>query len=181
MTRNLSLVIRSRETSSAALNAGFTTLELILVLTLMGILGGMLLSHANLSFDTASETAALRDASRLIKARVAHVQNLAIRNQTSCEVRFFEDAMEDRCGVATDEIDTSMIGESRKNPSYGKDEKTNFPIEAKTFPILTINSNGVIEEITNSDGSREGVKKAIVELECGDATETVEIVAGVKQ
>ena len=181
MTLALSLGIRPQKASLNACNAGFTTLELVLVLMLMGILCGMLLSHANISFGTASESAALRDASRFIKARVAHVQNLAILNQTSCEVRFFESGMESRCGSGTDSINTGMIGEGKKNPSYGKDEKTNQPIEATSFPILTINSKGVIEEIANSDGAKDGVKKAVIALQCGDATETVEIVAGVKQ
>lgn len=181
MTRNFSLGIRPQKASVNACNAGFTTLELVLVLMLMGILVGMLLSHANISFGTASESAALRDASRLIKARVAHVQNLAIRNQTSCEVRFFESGMESRCGSGTDGIDTGMIGEGKKNPSYGIDEKTNLAIEATSFPLLTINSKGVIEEITNTDGAKNGAKRVVIELHCGEATETVEIVAGVKQ
>ena len=141
--------------------AGFTLMELTLVLVLVGILAGTLMSHVNLSFDNPEDDADLRRAERTVRVRVAHVQNEAMRLHADCTVQFGPQAMEASC----DGFQVSLPGEAHSVPygegiALGKDSLSEF----------TVDSDGII----SADG-----RKAL-RLRKNETTLEFKLVTGVR-
>lgn len=140
--------------------AGFTMMELLLVLILVGILAGTLMTHVNLSFDNSENAAALRRAESSVRVRVAHVQNEAMRRRTECSVQFGAGTMEASCGGSR----ISLAGEASAAP-YGE----GIVLGRDSISGFSIQSNGII--------SHEGRKP--LRLEKDGTTREFTLVTGV--
>ena len=72
-----------RNTASDS-EAGFTLLEIVMVITLMALLSGIFISHAGFSISMPEDRILLTQQENLIRARAAHLQTEAILMRRDC-------------------------------------------------------------------------------------------------
>ena len=72
-----------RNTASDS-EAGFTLLEIVMVITLMAVLSGIFISHAGFSISMPEDRILLTQQENLIRARTAHLQTEAILMKRDC-------------------------------------------------------------------------------------------------
>ena len=81
-----------RKTAADA-EAGFTLLEIVMVITLMALLSGIYISHAGISVSMPEDRIILTQQENLIRARAAHLQTEAILMRQTCTLTFRSDGM----------------------------------------------------------------------------------------
>ena len=81
-----------RKTASNG-EAGFTLLEIVMVITLMALLSGIYISHAGFSVSMPEDRIILSQQENLIRARAAHLQTEAILMRQTCTLTFSSDGM----------------------------------------------------------------------------------------
>lgn len=74
-----------RKTASDG-EAGFTLLEIVMVITLMALLSGIYISHAGISVSMPEDRIILSQQENLIRARAAHLQTEAILMKRDCRL-----------------------------------------------------------------------------------------------
>ena len=76
-----------RSTASDS-EAGFTLLEIVMVITLMALLSSIYISHSGLDISSPEDRIVLAQQESLIRARAAHMQTEAILMKRECSLEF---------------------------------------------------------------------------------------------